>query len=309
MAQMSCVICLEGGATHVCECSLFHVHCFSNYLLRNGQQQDCSICYSRFDRAMLSAASSISFARTQDVFGPTHGTTLVRKLELASALANSGCLSEAKRLFEEIIGSFPEPPWLVTVSKVELARTLRDSGEIRAACDVLEGLVPCLARATAIWAQYEHVEACTLLGACYMSLGRLDQAERNLFFAMDNHLKNEHCQTKKVVQCMRHIANYYEARSDFALARETHRVALSIVEAEEYDPARIALANLHLANAEMQVGAVPLAATRFRGAILALRRRKHDGYALEALPDARRKLASLIRPSKRLRAKTCPEDC
>ena len=38
-------------------------------------------------------------------------------------------------------------------------------------------------------------------------------------------------------------------------------------------------------------------------------KRKHDGYALEALPEARKKLASVVRPKRRLRAPTLPEDC
>ena len=89
---------------------------------------------------------------------------MVRKLELATALAIAGGADEAKRLLREVIAAAVEPSWLVSVSKVELARTLRDSGEPMAACQVLECLVPCLARATERWAQHEHVEACTLLG-------------------------------------------------------------------------------------------------------------------------------------------------
>ena len=227
---MSCVICLEDGATFACECSRFHVDCLSNFLLRNGNRGECTICYSRFDRSMLADATEIAFTRTRNVFGPSHGTTTVRKLELATALAVAGSAGEAKRLLREIIAAAPEPIWLVSVAKVELARTLRDSGEPMAACRVLEGLVPCLARAAERWAQHEHVEACTLLGACYLDLGHLAMAEKKLFLAMDDHLHNENCCAKKVVTCMRHIANYYEARNEFVLARDTYRVGLKIVE-------------------------------------------------------------------------------
>ncbi len=244
---MSCVICLEDGAAYACECSCFHVNCLSNFLLRNGHQAECTICFSRFDRAMMAAASDIVFTRTRDIFGPAHGSTMARKLELATALAKTGDLSEAQRMLRDIIAASPEPVWLVSVSKVELARALQDCGEIKAACDVLESLVPCLARATARWAQHEHVEACTILGACYVKLGRLDQAEYNIFLAMDYHLTNENCCAKRVVQCMRHVANYYEARKEFTLVRETYRVALTIVGAQECDPARKAWAYLDLA--------------------------------------------------------------
>ena len=108
---------------------------------------------------------------------------------------------------------------------------------------------------------------------------------------------------------MRHIANLYEARSELVLARDTYRVRLKIVEAEERDPARVALARLDLAFADIKIGAISQAAPRLRGVIQVLRKRKHDGYALEALPDARKKLASVVRPSKRPRAKTLPEYC
>ena len=86
---------------------------------------------------------------------------------------------------------------------------------------------------------------------------------------------------------MRHIATYYETRNEFVLARDTYRVALKIVEAEECDPARVALARLDLASADIKIGAISQAAARLRGVIQVLRKRKHDGYALEALPDAR----------------------
>ena len=126
---------------------------------------------------------------------------------------------------------------------------------------------------------------------------------------MDDHLPNENCCAKTLFTCMRQIANLSEARNELVLARDTYRVGLNIVEAEECDPARVALARLHLANADMKIGATSQAAARLRRMIQMLWKRKHDGYALEALPDARRKLASLIRPNTRLRAKTLPEDC
>ena len=258
---------------------------------------------------MLAAALDIAFTRTSNLFGPAHGTTMVLKLELATALAIAGGADEATRLLREVIDAAVEPSWLVSVAKVELARTLRDSGEPVAACHVLEGLVSCLARASEQWAQHEHVEASTLLGACYLDLGHLAMAEKKLFLAMDYHLHNEKCYAKKVVTCMRYIANNYEARNEFVLARDTYRVGLKIVEAEERDPARVALARLDLAFADIKIGAISQAAPRLRGVIQVLRKRKHDVYALEALPDARKKLASVVRPSKRLRAKTLPGDC
>ena len=248
---MTCVICLDDEASFACECSAFHTHCFSNFLLRNGRKEECSTCYSRFDRSMMAAASSIAFTRTRAAFGPSHGTTLIRKLELASALAISGGVGEAKRLFREIIAASPEPVWLGIVSKVELARALRDCGEVIAAFDLLEGLVHSLSRQTAPWAQHEHIEACTLLGACCVNLGRLDQAERLLYSVMKSHLRNENGCAKKVVECMRHIADYYEARGEFTLVCETHRAVVKIIEAEEDDPARICLASLDLARAEL----------------------------------------------------------
>ena len=108
---------------------------------------------------------------------------------------------------------------------------------------------------------------------------------------------------------MRHIANYYEARNELVLARDTYRVVLNIVEAEECDPSRVALARLDLASADIKIGATSQAAARLRGVIKVLRKRKHDGYALEAVPEARKKLASVVRPKRRLRAPTLPEDC
>ena len=308
IAKMTCVVCLDDGAPFACECSAFHTRCFSDFLLRNGRKEECSTCYSRFDREMMANASSILFTRTQSTFGASHGTTLVRKLELAVALANSGGGSEAKRLLRDIIVC-ASPPWLSAVSKVELARALRDSGEVRAANDLLEHLVRDLARDTAAWAQHEYIEACTLLGACCVDRGRFDYAERLLYWVMKYHLHNPNCSAVKVVQCMRHISELYEARTDYTLVLETHRAIVQIIEVEEIDPARIALANLELARAEVLVGATALASARLCSAIHVLRKRKHDAHAREALPDARRRLASVIRPRRRLLNKTFPEDC
>ena len=158
---------------------------------------------------MVAAASETMFTRTRAIFGPAHGTTMVRKLELATALANAGGLSEAQRMLREIIAASPEPVWLLSVSKVELARALRDCGEIKAACDVLESLVPCLSRATARWAQHEHVEACTILGDCYTNMGRLDQAEKKLFLSIDHHLNNENCCEYKMVHVLKLVVRLF----------------------------------------------------------------------------------------------------
>ena len=51
------------------------------------------------------------------------------------------------------------------------------------------------------------------------------------------------------------------------------------------------------------------ASARLRSAIHVLRKRKHDAHAREALPDARKRLATVIRPRRRLLNMTCPENC
>ena len=101
---------------------------------------------------------------------------------------------------------------------------------------------------------------------------------------------------------------YYEARSGFTLVLETHRAIVKIIEVEEPDPARAALANLDLAKAEVLVGATSLAMARFRSAIHVLRKRKHDTHARDALPDARKRLASLTKPKTRMFKNTFPEN-
>ena len=107
---------------------------------------------------------------------------------------------------------------------------------------------------------------------------------------------------------MEEIAKFYEANSNYAYAHEARRVALSILAAEELDAGRLALAELELARAEVRIGSTISAAQRYASSIRTLRKRRST-VAREAIPAARRELASLVRPTNRLRGKTWPEDC
>ena len=173
---------------------------------------------------------------------------------------------------------------------------------------MLEELVSKLVCIKQRWSWLEHLEACTLLGACYSSLGRFAEAEKLLLFVIGSHLKDENACSRTVVKCMREIAGYFSSRGNFVLACETHRAAVHILEAEEQDPSRVSLANIELARAELHCGELSPAIDRFIASIRTLRKRKHDSWATDALPAARKELASVIKPSKRLRVKTVPED-
>jgi len=107
---------------------------------------------------------------------------------------------------------------------------------------------------------------------------------------------------------MGEIASFYDARDMMPLAHETRRVALNILRTEEQNIATIALAQLELAKTEVAMGETSLAASRYVDAIQVLRKRRSSN-ALGALPDARKRLACIVSPSRRLRCKTLPEDC
>ena len=186
---------------------------------------------------------------------------------------------------------------------------MRNSGDVLASACILEECMQTLVRIRKRWAWLEHLEVCTALGSCYADMGRFVDAERLLLFAMDGHLKNEHACLRKVVKCMQSIAKFYHLRSDDALACETLRVACGILEENESDPSRVALAAIELAKSEVRLGDVLIGVVRFRASVRTLRKRKHDEYARDGILDARRELAKLIKPSKRLRVKTWPEDC
>ena len=141
-----------------------------------------------------------------------------------------------------------------------------------------------------------------------LALGNFENAETFLFMAIDSHLSNEHANYRNVVRCMQEIAKFYDARSDLPLAHETRRVALNILRSEETDMGRIALAQLELAKSEVAVGEKSAAAARYTAAIKVLRKRR-SSLCLGAIPDARRELAALVKPNRRLRGKTFPEDC
>ncbi len=304
---MTCVVCLEDGAGYVCECSAFHINCFAHFLARG--HAECNICAGRFDRHLKAAALAFLCTRTSNTLGSAHHTTMTRKLEMAVALADIGLVSLAQRCLRDLISKTAGPVWIHSVSQVELARITYHDGQFVAASLILEDLLPKLVCINKRWSWLEHLESCTILGSCYFKMGRFTDAENLLLFVIGSYLEDRNACSRKVCKCMQEIANFCHSRNDFALACETHRVAVRIVEAEEIDPSRIALANLELARAELRAGDSALATVRFRTSIRTLRKRKHDTYARDALPDARKQLANLVKPSKRLRVKTWPEDC
>ena len=274
---------------------------------------ECRICHSKYDRELLATASEIAFQKTVDMFGKASGTTRVRQLELASALADVSQASRARALFLEIINeeSATDPKWIHSVAKIELARLEKDFwGNATRARDMLEELLPCLLREKERWAFFERIELCTVLGATYVQLGPggWKNAETFLFLAIESHLSNEHANPRNVVKCMQEIAKFYDARSDLPLAHETRRVAFNILRSEEADMGRIALAQLELAKSDVAIGEKSAAATHYRAAIKILRKRRSK-VCLGALPAARRELAALVKPKRRLRGKTVPEDC
>ena len=257
---------------------------------------------------MLAAASEIAYQKTEDVFGKAHGTTRVRKLELASALAEADQTPRAKALFQEIIAAESDPIWIHTVAKIELARLETQAGHATRARDLLEELLPCLLRNSERWAWLERIELCTVLGATYVKLGVWGNAETYLFMAIESHLANERANYKHVVRCMGEIAKFYDAREILPLAHETRRVALNILRCEEENLATIALAQLELAKTEVAMGEKSLPASRYVDAIQVLRKRR-SSVCVATLPAARKELACIVRPSRRLRSKTLPEDC
>ena len=103
-----CAVCLEEGATYACECTAYHASCLSHVLMRSGANL-CKICHTKYEPDMLAAASEIAYQQTADAFGSAHGTTRVRKLELASALAETDQAPRAKALFPEIIAAESDP--------------------------------------------------------------------------------------------------------------------------------------------------------------------------------------------------------
>ena len=126
--------------------------------------------------------------------------------------------------------------------------------------------------------------------------------------AIDSHLSSERADYKHVLRCMGEIASFYDARDMIPLAHETRRVALNILRTEEENLATIALAQLELAKTEVVMGETALAASRYVDAIQVLGKRR-SSVCVATLPAARKELACIVRPSRRLRCKTLPEDC
>ena len=169
-------------------------------------------------------------------------------------------------------------------------------------------MLPILIRETERWGFFERIECCTCLGACYVALGNFENAETFLFMAIESHLSNTDANYKHVVRCVGEIAKFDDARENLPLAHETRRVALNILRTEEENLATIALAQLDLAKTEVAMGENQSAASRYIAAIQVLRKRRSSN-AFGALSEARKEISCIVRPSRRLRCKTLPEDC
>ena len=178
----------------------------------------------------------------------------MRKLELASALADADQAQRAKALFLDIIAAESDPKWIHTVGTIELARLETRAGNATRARDLLEELLPCLLRNSERWAWLERIELCTVLGATYVKLGVWENAETYLFMAIESHLSNPDANYRHVVRCVGELAKFYDAREILPLAHETRRVALNILRTEEDNLATIALAQLDLAKTEVAMG-------------------------------------------------------
>ena len=174
-----CAVCLEEGATYACECTAYHEACLSHVLMRSGANL-CKICHSKYEPDMLAVASEIAYQKTAEAFGNAHGTTRVRKLELASALADADQAHRAKALFLDIIAAESDPKWIHTVGTIEFARLETRAGNATRARDLLEELLPCLLRKSERWAWFERIELCTILGATYVQLGVWENVESKM---------------------------------------------------------------------------------------------------------------------------------
>ena len=269
---------------------------------------DCRICHSTYEGNLLASALEIVFQSSVNDFGRTSGTTKIRQLELASALAKVSQNTRARALLIDLLGAEADPKWIRSAAAIELARLEKDTGDARRGRDLLEDLLPVLVREKERWGFLTRIKCFTCLGACYLALGNFENAETFLFMAIENHLVNKHANPRNVVKCMQEIAKFYDARSDLPLAHETRRVAFNILRSEETDMGRIALAQLELAKSDVAIGERSAAAAHYRAAIKVLRKRR-SSLCLGALPAARRELASLVKPKRRLRRKTLPEDC
>jgi len=258
---------------------------------------------------MKAAALDLLCTRTSSLLGAVHPMTMTRKLEMAVAFSEIGQVEVAKRCLRHLISASTQPEWIHSVSQVELARILYREGQIMPAALLLEELVPTLVCIKNRWSWLEHLEACTILGGCYSKMGRFLDAEKLLLFVISSHMNDRNACSRKVVKCMQEIATFYQSRYDFVLACETHRVAVRVLEADELDASRIALASLELARAEVRAGDTVAGIDRFRKSIRTLCKRRHDTWARDALPESRKELGNLIKPTKRLRGKTLPEDC
>ena len=82
-----------------------------------------------------------------------------------------------------------QPEWILAVSQVELARILCRERQLMPAALILEELLPKLICIKKRWSWLEHLEACTILGGYYSSMGRFVDAEKLLLFVIESHMK------------------------------------------------------------------------------------------------------------------------
>ena len=119
-------------------------------------------------------------------------------MELAVAFAEVGQVEAAKTCLRHLISRSAEPEWIQFVSHVELARILYREHQFMPAAYLLEELLPKLVCIKKKWSWLEHLEACTILGGCYSSMGRFMAAEKLLLFVIESYMKHRSASWRKL---------------------------------------------------------------------------------------------------------------
>ena len=302
---MRCVICLEASADarrRVCGCSARVCHRCLMELLDRGRD-NCPVCGSRFRSSAIARACRLALKNVDNDHDRARGY-----LKLAIAYSNAGWPRRSLRALAKAKHYAAPGSNLAHFIQLDSASNLLDTGDIAEAerrimsvvHAILEMTNPITSSSAVLYAG-----CCTLLCKSDIKLDRLASAKSWLRRAMA--AQGDLGLESQLAESLQIEAKLLRCEGKLGESKVSLQRAEGIMLRCEPDFCSNCKLQLDIAITEAELGEYHLARARLSGVLPKLRKRKNDRCA-GLLPIAAEALSHMVKPARRLRRKTWPEN-